>query len=246
MDVGARANTAACYQLLRRLGLAKVTAFEPDPQADVDADVVVRKAAWSDEGFAALHVCASPYMSSLLAPDARRLALYGPEMAEWGRQVGERMIETARLDDTVKRADWLCVDVQGGEWDVLSGATELLRRVLVVQVEVAFQPIYVGQVPFGDVDDLLRDYGLVPWRFGDVVGRSFGGGSGVSLLDGDMVYVRDPLADMSERDCYATALIAHYGYSGHDLARHRLHEAAPELAEEYQDWWRWKGGVECG
>jgi hypothetical protein len=60
----------------------------------------------------------------------------------------------------VPRADFLELDVQGSELDVLIGAEATLRTTLGVQVEVEFVPIYVDQPLFADVDRFLRGRGF--------------------------------------------------------------------------------------
>ncbi len=63
-----------------------------------------------------------------------------------------RDVDTVRLDEVVDGpVDFIKLDVQGGELDVLRGATNLLGDALAVHVEVEFIPIYASQPLFDDV-----------------------------------------------------------------------------------------------
>ncbi len=72
-------------------------------------------------------------------------------------------IETTTLDafcqrEGINEIDFLQVDVQGADLQVLEGASEILKRsILAVQVEVEFSHLYAKQPLFADVDTYLRD-----------------------------------------------------------------------------------------
>jgi len=51
--------------------------------------------------------------------------------------------------------DFLSLDTQGSEFDILSGATSCLDEVLGVMTEVEILPVYNGQKTFGDVSNFL-------------------------------------------------------------------------------------------
>lgn len=57
----------------------------------------------------------------------------------------------------VPRADFLKLNIQGGELPVLNGATSALNDALGVQTEVSFVESYVGRPMFSDVDAYLRE-----------------------------------------------------------------------------------------
>jgi methyltransferase FkbM-like protein len=101
--------------------------------------------------------------SSLYAPNTPLLAAFD-RLEELVRVVREIPIETHRLDDVPEAAgaDYLKIDVQGAELDVLRGAPRLLAEALVVHAEVEFVPLYREQPLFADVDRTLRGagYGL--------------------------------------------------------------------------------------
>jgi FkbM family methyltransferase len=72
----------------------------------------------------------------------------------------EREVQTVGLDELeLGLADFLKVDVDGAEIDVLNGGRELLKSVLGVEVEVHFAAIRTADA-FADVDTLMRESGF--------------------------------------------------------------------------------------
>jgi len=55
--------------------------------------------------------------------------------------------------------DFIKIDVQGYEWQVLQGANVSLKRSLGVILEVEFLPLYEKQVLFPEIHTLMRSYG---------------------------------------------------------------------------------------
>lgn len=68
----------------------------------------------------------------------------------------DEYLEQLQLDEKVL----LKIDVQGYEAQVLRGATELLKRVTCVLLEVSFRPLYEGQGTFAEVHGLLQAAGF--------------------------------------------------------------------------------------
>jgi hypothetical protein len=86
-------------------------------------------------------------------------------------------VDTVRLDDVVeirtRGCDLLKLDTQGSEAEILSHASETLKRCLIVQTEVEFVPLYEGQPLFAEVDQLLRAHGFMFHRFLGLAGRTY-------------------------------------------------------------------------
>ncbi len=78
----------------------------------------------------------------------------------------EIAVATVPLDDClaahgVPRADFLELDTQGSELEILAGAERALHDTVVgIQAEVEFAPMYVHQPLFADVDAFLRARGF--------------------------------------------------------------------------------------
>lgn len=87
--------------------------------------------------------------------------------------VEKREVEVVTLDSIVgdkltgvPAPDFLSLDTQGAEYDVLLGATRALSRdILAVTVEVEFHELYKGQKLYGDVGGLLAKHGFVFSQF---------------------------------------------------------------------------------
>ncbi len=89
-------------------------------------------------------------------------------LCEATRTVETRAVELVSLDHLIQSGllsapapDFLSLDVEGAEYDILSGAKETLRaHVLALVVEVSFHERYRGQKLFGDVTALLAEQGF--------------------------------------------------------------------------------------
>lgn len=187
--------------------------FDADEEAAAEAnlDLAVRQVPWQEihvpiglsnqEGEATLYVTKAPMCTSLYPPNEPFLARFAnlPELVNLDFKVE---IETTTLDtfcaaENVEALDFLQIDVQGADLNVLQGATNLLQRSgLAIQIEVEFAQLYKDQPLFADVDAFLRAQGFSLFD----VTRSYrlrtlspiqGGQHPGQLLWGDAFYLRD-------------------------------------------------------
>lgn len=100
--------------------------------------------------------------SSLYQPNETYLARFYelPELVNLDFTVG---VETTTLDafcqeENIEEIDFLQIDVQGADLDVLQGAINLLNKTIyAIQIEVEFSHLYINQPLFADVDTFLRN-----------------------------------------------------------------------------------------
>ncbi len=122
---------------------------------------------------AVFHQLRNPCCSSFLEVNREYWARF--PLGDTHLEVGKSVVDIADLDGVaadngLETVDFIKLDTEGTELDVLKGAAGLLENeMLGVQVEVAFQPIHHGRPLFGEVDAYLRDKGfalfdLSPWR----------------------------------------------------------------------------------
>lgn len=183
--------------------------FDADPEAcdSANQQFEAKQADWNEfhiplaiaekSGDATLYITHHPMCSSLYPPNEPFLKKF----ADLGVMTLERtaQIKTVSLDDfcaseDICNIDFLQIDVQGADLQVLKGAKHLLNSVSAIQVEVEFAPLYIGQPLFGDIDLYLRAQGfsLFDLRIARRP-RSFiySGSRPGQLLWGDAIYVRE-------------------------------------------------------
>jgi FkbM family methyltransferase len=191
--------------------------FDADADATeaANSDIEARQVPWQEvhvplgisdrEGEKTLYVTKEPMCTSLYPPNEPYLARFSTlsELMGLDFEIG---IETTTLDafcaaEEVDEIDFLQIDVQGADLDVLKGATHLLSRsVTAIQIEVEFSHLYQGQPLFADIDIYLRNQGFTlfdlgvasrPRKISPIPGnRGFG-----QILWGDAIYFRDLISE---------------------------------------------------
>lgn len=129
------------------------------------------------EGVCKFHINYDPFTSSIYplnpryaqfyytypVPNPRRR--YDYVLGDTVRTMKEVQLPTTALDAVVLERneapgpDFLSIDTQGSELNILIGASRLLETtILAVHVEVEFHPLYEGQPLFGDIYQFLAKY----------------------------------------------------------------------------------------
>lgn len=256
VDVGAMSlgDEKDPYARLMKSVPCKVIGFEPIAEECERLNLKARPGcvylpyAVGDGSEQVFHECSAPMTSSLLEPNDELLAMFHG-LDELFRVVARRRLQTVRLDDVAEArgADFLKLDVQGGELMVLQGATATLRDVLVLHTEVEFLPMYRRQPLFADIDALLRGQGFVLHKIFGTKGNIFKipgidielAGTVNQTLWGEVVYVRDfmKLGELSAAALLKLAVILHENYGSCDLAGAVLdaydRKAGSGLADHY-------------
>ncbi len=130
-----------------------------------DNDLLFNTALYSSDIKTTLNVTRSPGAASIYEPNMSFLEQF-PDSDRF--IIDDRVqIQTKTLDSfydsgQISDLDFIKLDVQGAELDVINGGKHLLRdNVFGMNVEVEFQPLYKDQPLFSDVDQFIRnDIGL--------------------------------------------------------------------------------------
>ena len=136
------------------------TIIKKTPSIYYDTIYLVDKACGNFNGKSVLILANNSGMSSSLLKPKVHIEKY-PNI----RFTGEVEIEVVRLDDYVKdyskNYDFLSIDVQGYELEVLKGATNMLENYIkVIQAEVNSVELYEGGVLIDDLDSYLKRFGF--------------------------------------------------------------------------------------
>src|SRR5262249_19609484 len=113
-----------------------------------------------------LHLTEGPFASSLYRPNEYVLRDFA--IWPWYAPAGLANIEVDTLDACVARlpdwsADFVKVDAEGADLDVLKGGRRTLETAFGVQIEVAFARRNVGAPLQAEMDLWLRDAGFAPY-----------------------------------------------------------------------------------
>lgn len=173
LDVGA--NVGQFGEWLRTAGYrGRIVSFEPMSAARTELlrkssrdplwDVAERSAIGDHEGEVDIHIAGNSVSSSIL-PMLSAHADAAPESAYVGTEKTKLSTLDAAAAPYVKPDSvvFLKIDTQGYEDRVLRGATELLKRLTGLQLEMSLVPLYEGQQTFDELRAHLGRYDFEIW-----------------------------------------------------------------------------------
>lgn len=235
IDVGAMALGDEIYTPLVKADIVTVLGFEC-VQAECDRLNALKRQghtylphAVGDGRERDFHECNYPMTSSLYEPNTPLLAKF-QNLENLTQVVKKGKLATHCLDDMPEAtgADFLKLDVQGAEVDVMNGADQVLADAVVVHTEVEFVQMYKDQPLFAEVDQRMRKSGFVFHKFDGIAGRTFQPlvvNNDINqmlsqMLWADAVYVKDfmALGNLTAEKLLKMAVILHTIYRSFDLA----------------------------
>ncbi|NJL40139.1 MAG: FkbM family methyltransferase [Leptolyngbyaceae cyanobacterium SM1_4_3] len=158
-------------------------------------------------GEATLYVTQNPACSSLYPPNESFLARFSglPEMVnlDFTAELETTTLDTFCQQEGIEEIDFLQLDVQGAELQVLEGASQILENsILAIQTEVSFSELYTSQPLFSEIDTHLRSAGFALFDFDLDAARRIRRNSPIQsirrpgqLLWADAFYLRDPIGN---------------------------------------------------
>lgn len=150
--------------------------FEPDARSQNDlgnqssdhpvSDIVVPHGLAREDGERTLHLTKGPFASSLYKPNETTLRDF--PVWDWYKPVEDITVSLRTLDgvlsehDTSWSPDFIKIDIEGADLEVLQSGTNALSSSFGVQIEVSFMDRNVGSPGYGTVDEWIRAQGFVP------------------------------------------------------------------------------------
>lgn len=237
VDVGAAPNSSSPepYQFLINQGVARVIGFEPDERACSDLNSQFDGTQnqcfpyfVGDGTERTFHTLSSPLCSSLYPPNRAVIDMF-TGLEDYFNEVRRDTVSTTRLDDIPElgSVDFLKLDVQGAELDVLKGGVKTLEDTMIVLSEVEFVELYEEQPLFGDISSFMRDHGFM---FHAIVGGAYRAfkpmiihndpNQGLKqMLWADVLFFRDPrlFRDYSTEKLLKFAIVMHELMESYDV-----------------------------
>lgn len=145
----------------------EIILFEPD-QRSYESLIkkgydVYPKALFSSLGKKTLNLTRKPECSSFYEPNLTFLKNF-PDPDRWDI-IDQIEIDVDTLDSFQLNIDFLKLDTQGSELDILVGSENTLKKTLGMEIEVSFTQIYKGQPLFGDICNFLYLHGFEFYDF---------------------------------------------------------------------------------
>jgi FkbM family methyltransferase len=256
VDIGARGGFEP--DLLPLAFAVDAIGFEPEPEA---FGALKQGGPWRSlrhlpvaiggtNGPRTLHVTRDNASTTLLEPDPDSIAEFDkPQFVTVTRTltVSTRTLDDALAEAGVARVDYLKLDIEGAELEVLRAAPRTVDGLLALKVEVSFLPLRRGQALAADIDQYFAERGFklmdfirpAHWRRdGYIIHPQIGEGvipySRGQLIHGDYVFFRKPGAIREpERALRAAALAMTHGYFDYAAGLLRRPDVAAWLMSEF-------------
>ncbi len=226
-DIGAAAIAEEpIYKDLVNLGYAHLYAFDGDKRQQANIKKQYNKNTTIIDKFilngkdCTVYICNEESgMTSLLKPSKKYLEFFNG-FSEFGKVIETKTISTHSLDSVkeIERLDFLKMDIQGSELEVLKNGKKVINDIVAMQLETPFVTLYEKQPTFGDIDTWMRKNGFLPHTFTDIkkwsihpltkddnIRKPFN-----QLLEADIIYIKDPtnFRNLSARQLKLLALFA--------------------------------------
>ena len=147
-------------------GIQEITVFEPllknfeilsERLKDVNANLQgYQVALGSKEGTAVMYLSSNEAQSSSILKPKEHLEHHPDVTFNGTEEVEVKLLDNFNLGES----NFINMDVQGYELEVLKGSRETLKKIDYVYCEVNRGEMYEGNAMIGDIDEYLTDYGF--------------------------------------------------------------------------------------
>jgi FkbM family methyltransferase len=171
LDVGARGGVPLSWRILKRLGVVYIILVEADDDEakrllkhDPTAKIISNALGSEDGKIAELKITKGIHMTSLLEPH-----ICSGRTGESLQVIKRTPIKLSRFDsiwdDKLKGPEYIKIDVQGYEIEVLKGFGKLIHDAVGIELEVRTEKHYIDQPTVEEVFDYMSSKGFYPVGF---------------------------------------------------------------------------------
>lgn len=222
-DVGALGGIHPLFSPIQNA--STLIAFEPNTESNNHFGskenwkntIFSEKGLWSNEDKIPLYDVSAPTNTSVFKPNNEIVTRY--KMEEKWTVLGENIIEVMALDEFCRlekiQIDFLKLDTQGSEFEILLGSKEQLENNITgVITEVSFFEIYKEQKLFHSICRELENRGFSFYGFDTTFFRSSGAidrrklFSKERMMYADAIFIKDPFENtkMSKNEIFKSSV----------------------------------------
>lgn len=170
LDIGAAGGLTDVWRYLARMGVVGAYGFDPNAgecdrlAAQYPFIKFLPVALGARREVGTFYETLAPAVCSFREPNAEFLKDY-PSGGTF-KVLRTHQVQLVSLDElvasgAVEPPDFLKIDTQGFELEVLKGAEAALRSVVGIELEAQFRPLYKGQALFGEIHAWLYERGFI-------------------------------------------------------------------------------------
>ena len=231
---------------------SKIIGFEPNKDEFIKLEKNNEKKhyynyAIGDGSEKILNICKGAGMTSFLEPDLNYLKNF-----EWfninSEIIKREKVKTKKLDDLNERIDFLKIDVQGYESEVIKYGKEKIKNSLVVQLETSPIPLYKNEKTFPHIvleleklDFSLHMFNKVntkPFKPMKVNNSIFMGINHLFQLDCVMIKNLNKIDSLSKEEIIKMILIMFYSFKSYDLVDYLISEMDKRFDSNFLEQYR--------
>lgn len=235
LDIGAAGGVEPRWEKI--IDFVNYIGFEPDSRSFLKLKEndkyhkIYNIGAWSFKGQIQINLCKIPQVSSFYTPNFEILNLF-PNKERFLVEKNNK-INVVTIDSVLKSdCDFIKIDIQGGELEVLKGANQVLGETLGLELEVEFIEMYKNQPLFGEVCKYLETKNFCFMDFTNLCRweRNAHVGIGQNVF-GDALFLKTPefvlefySNDLNKIEKYLTILVLYRRYDIIEIVLNGLNE----------------------
>lgn len=236
-DIGASPidKTAFIEKIINNT-FSKLIGFEPnkkefDKLDKSDPNKTFHNFAIGDGEEKILNICSAAGMSSFLEPDMEYLSKFH-FFDKHSKIIKKEKVKTKKLATIKENIDFLKIDVQGYESEIILHGQDKIKDALVIQIETSPIPLYKNEKSFSKVISQLEELGFNLHMFNNINTRTFKpmiidnsiykGLHHLFQLDCVMIKNFENIKELNQDQLIKLILILFYSFGSYDLVDHLI------------------------